>query len=224
MNFVPGTLARAAFKSGGIAAGHLLARVAERGRCWGFRPEDCRVVAAARPDYLAGTIYSIELMGDHVLVTCQIAGASLVIKAEKSFTGEIGAPIGIEVPAARPTCSIGNWGNVCGPPRKGRHRVVGSRRSEGRAARRRPAACQGPATAREATAAGPVRTGRTPGPRRELRSGVEYRRQRPGRMRHRPSAIFCHVGRCRGRLHRAGQGRGSCGRLGANGIQGKSTS
>ena len=48
-----------------------------------------------------GTIYSIELIGDHVLVTCQIDGNPIVVKAEKSFTGEIGAAIGIQAPPGR---------------------------------------------------------------------------------------------------------------------------
>ena len=90
MNFVPGALAAGRFQSG---EGSLPVNSrAEREEVQlGLRPEDCRVVADRSADCLAGTIYSIELIGDHVLVTCQIAGASLVIKAEKSFTGEIGA-------------------------------------------------------------------------------------------------------------------------------------
>lgn len=42
-----------------------------------------------------------ELMGDHVLVTCQLGNASIVIEAEKSFTGEIGAPAGVQAPPGR---------------------------------------------------------------------------------------------------------------------------
>ena len=61
------------------------------------------------PDCLVGSIYSTELIGDHVLVTCRIAGqgagtlpgASIVVKAEKTFDREIGAPVGIRVPAER---------------------------------------------------------------------------------------------------------------------------
>jgi multiple sugar transport system ATP-binding protein len=100
MNVVPGALAAGRFQSSeGSLPVNLLAEQEEV--LLGLRPEDCRVVADRSAESLAGTIYSIELMGDHVLVTCQIAGAPLVIKAEKSFTGEIGAAIGIQAPAGR---------------------------------------------------------------------------------------------------------------------------
>jgi len=100
MNFVPGALGEGRFN----AAGGSLPAAARESRenvLLGLRPEDCRVVAASSPDCLPGTIYSIELIGDHVLVTCQLAGTAIVIKAEKNFSGEIGAAVGVQAAPGR---------------------------------------------------------------------------------------------------------------------------
>src|SRR5262249_2287158 len=67
----------------------------------GFRPEDCRISEPITADGLVGSIYSIELIGDHVLVTCRVAGQSIAVKAEKTFDSAIGAAVGIRVPAHR---------------------------------------------------------------------------------------------------------------------------
>ncbi|HEY8015504.1 MAG TPA: ABC transporter ATP-binding protein [Dongiaceae bacterium] len=108
MNFIAGDMAEGRFR--GPDAFLPIALPATRsGVELGFRPEDCRVVAPDSPDCLVASIYSTELIGDHVLVTCRIAGqgagtlagASIVVKAEKTFDREIGAPVGIRVPAER---------------------------------------------------------------------------------------------------------------------------
>jgi len=100
MNFVGGELERGRFLASDASLPTNLVRT-RKGVLLGLRPEDCRVVGAGAPDCLVGTIYSIELIGDHVLVTCQIDGNPIVVKAEKSFTGEIGAAIGIQAAAGR---------------------------------------------------------------------------------------------------------------------------
>jgi multiple sugar transport system ATP-binding protein len=100
MNFVAGELERGRFQAPGAALPTNLMET-RKGVFLGLRPEDCRVVGAGAPDCLSGTIYSIELIGDHVLVTCQIDGNPIVVKAEKTFTGEIGAAIAIQAPPGR---------------------------------------------------------------------------------------------------------------------------
>jgi multiple sugar transport system ATP-binding protein len=100
MNFVGGELERGRFLAPDASLPTNLVRT-RKGVLLGLRPEDCRVVGAGAPDCLGGTIYSIELIGDHVLVTCQIDGNPIVVKAEKTFTGEIGAAIGIQAAAGR---------------------------------------------------------------------------------------------------------------------------
>jgi multiple sugar transport system ATP-binding protein len=36
------------------------------------------------------------LMGDHVLVTCQVGGGTVTVKADKSFTRRDGEAIGVD--------------------------------------------------------------------------------------------------------------------------------
>jgi len=62
---------------------------------------DCRIQAAGAGDCLTGAIYSIELMGGHVLVTSQIDGQPIVVKAEQAFDGAFGSAAGVRVPAGR---------------------------------------------------------------------------------------------------------------------------
>jgi multiple sugar transport system ATP-binding protein len=100
MNFVGGDLRNGRFEAPQAALPMQL-RLTRDGVQLGFRPEDCRLVATGAPDCLHGTIYSTELMGDHVLVTCQIEGQPIVVKAGKSFDQAIGSPIGIHVPRER---------------------------------------------------------------------------------------------------------------------------
>jgi len=100
MNFVEGELTQGRFACGGGQLPTALSS-SQRQVTLGFRPEDCRIVAPDETHSLSGTIYSIELIGDHVLVTCRIGSQSITVKAEKSFAGDIGAAIGIAMPAIR---------------------------------------------------------------------------------------------------------------------------
>lgn len=100
MNFVLGGLQSGRFDCSGGALSTLL-RSTHDAVSLGFRPEDCRITTADEPRTLKASIYSIELIGDHVLVTCRVDGQSIVVKADKSFTQEIGAVIGIAVPPER---------------------------------------------------------------------------------------------------------------------------
>jgi multiple sugar transport system ATP-binding protein len=100
MNFVAGSLLDGRFQapSAALPTGHRLTRPSVQ---LGFRPEDCRIQPAGAGDCLNGSIYSIELIGDHVLVTCQVDGQPIVVKAEKTFEGAIGSGVSVHVPAAR---------------------------------------------------------------------------------------------------------------------------
>ena len=100
MNFLAGALESGRFRAPDASLPTALTSSHERVEL-GFRPEDCRIVPAGEPDCLAGNIYSTELIGDHVLVTCRIAGQPVVVKAEKSFARGIGDPIAIRIPAER---------------------------------------------------------------------------------------------------------------------------
>src|SRR5476649_1893004 len=100
MNFVAGELRGGRFEAPGASLPTGLP-VSKAGVQLGFRPEDCRIVEGSQSDCLTGTIYSSELIGDHVLVTCRIDGQPIVVKAEKTFGQAIGAAIGIQVPTDR---------------------------------------------------------------------------------------------------------------------------
>jgi multiple sugar transport system ATP-binding protein len=100
MNFVAGELRAGRFEAPGASLPTALA-VSKAGVQLGFRPEDCRIVDGSPSDCLTGTIYSSELIGDHVLVTCRIDGQPIVVKAEKTFSQAIGVAIGVQVPAGR---------------------------------------------------------------------------------------------------------------------------
>lgn len=93
MNMVEGSI------EGGVVSthGHEV-RVPVQGRTdsavLGVRPEDCRVVDAAS-GALTGSIYTVELIGDHTLVTFEIGNDFVVVKAPKDFAGTVGDNAGI---------------------------------------------------------------------------------------------------------------------------------
>jgi multiple sugar transport system ATP-binding protein len=100
MNFVQGSLGAGLFTCSGGSLPTTL-RSSYNAVSLGFRPEDCHITVATEAHVLCGTTYSIELIGDHVLVTCRVDGQSIVVKADKTFTQEIGAKVGIAVPTDR---------------------------------------------------------------------------------------------------------------------------
>jgi multiple sugar transport system ATP-binding protein len=60
----------------------------------GFRAEDCTITAPGE-GRLAARVYALELMGDHTLVTCEAGGATVTVKADKSASHAMDAPVGI---------------------------------------------------------------------------------------------------------------------------------
>jgi multiple sugar transport system ATP-binding protein len=92
MNFLRGTLTNNRFASEGMA---LVADVNYHGEAvLGVRPEDCMLVTAADGEF-RGHIYSVELIGDHSLVTLNVGEQQIVVKVSNMFAGEIGAEVGL---------------------------------------------------------------------------------------------------------------------------------
>ncbi len=60
----------------------------------GVRPEDCTIVAPESAE-LKGEIYTIELIGDHTLVTVKAGDDYITVKAPKDFSGKSGSQIGV---------------------------------------------------------------------------------------------------------------------------------
>ena len=99
MNVVHGSLEGSTFKTAGASID-----VAVSGRITkailGVRPEDCSVVALAKGS-LKAEIYTVELIGDHTLVTVKAGSDLLTVKAPKDFTGSTGEKIGVTLAKER---------------------------------------------------------------------------------------------------------------------------
>jgi len=65
----------------------------------GFRAEDIHVVDGdAANACIRAPVYSLELLGDSTLVTVKSGQALVAARAPKTFTADIGAPVGLAVP------------------------------------------------------------------------------------------------------------------------------
>ena len=95
MNFLKGSLKAGHFEAPGIAIGTPIRGEASAAVA-GIRPEDCALTAASAGD-LDAEIYSTELIGDHVLVTCRREAQPIAIKAAKDYTADIGAKVGVRL-------------------------------------------------------------------------------------------------------------------------------
>ena len=98
MNFLNGTLKDGRFDMPGGSLGTSL-KHSLTSATLGLRPEDARVVAAEGAA-IQGSIYTNELIGDHTLITCDVQGQMIAVKATKDFSGQPGDPLGIEASAA----------------------------------------------------------------------------------------------------------------------------
>jgi multiple sugar transport system ATP-binding protein len=95
MNFVRGTLLADGFQAtdlrvGGVAVQH------GGDAILGVRPEDCSLTDAGSGDG-QGRIYSVELIGDHTLVTLKLGEQSVVVKAGNTYAAEIGTAVGVRL-------------------------------------------------------------------------------------------------------------------------------
>ncbi len=64
----------------------------------GFRAEDAALAQA--PAEIAAPVYTMELLGDATMVTVRAGGALVAVKAPKDYRVQIGAGVGIRIPAA----------------------------------------------------------------------------------------------------------------------------
>ena len=60
----------------------------------GVRPEDCRI-AVDGAGTLDGRIYTVELIGDHTLITLDLGGQMLTIRGPKEFERADGARLAV---------------------------------------------------------------------------------------------------------------------------------
>ncbi len=94
MNFLDGALTGGTFScaAGTFGTG---SRASSAAAVAGVRPEDCRVTEAGAGK-IVGDIYTTELMGDHTLVTCRVGGATVTVKADKTFSRPDGEAVGVD--------------------------------------------------------------------------------------------------------------------------------
>ena len=93
MNVVHGALDGSVFQTrGGRVDVSVAGRVDKA--ILGARPEDCSVTAPGQ-GHLGAEIYTVELIGDHTLVTVKAGEDLLTVKAPKDFAGNTGDSIGI---------------------------------------------------------------------------------------------------------------------------------
>jgi multiple sugar transport system ATP-binding protein len=98
MNFVKGSLKDGRFEAPGVALGTAVKGSVDKG-VLGLRPEDCRLTKVGE-GAISGSIYTVELIGDHTLVTVQTGESQVTVKAPKEFSGRAGDGIGITAEAA----------------------------------------------------------------------------------------------------------------------------
>jgi multiple sugar transport system ATP-binding protein len=94
MNFLQGTLADGRFETEGLAVGADLKH--DGAATLGVRPEECSLVAVGEGAG-RGRIYSVELIGDHSLVTLNVGEQKVVVKVSNMFSGEIGTEVGLRL-------------------------------------------------------------------------------------------------------------------------------
>jgi len=93
MNVVHGALEGSEFQTrGGKVSVPVSGRIHKA--ILGARPEDCAVVPPGQ-GHLAAEIYTVELIGDHTLVTAKAGQDFITVKAPKDFAGNTGESVGI---------------------------------------------------------------------------------------------------------------------------------
>jgi len=106
MNFLEGALVDGRFSATPAASP---TRTSHKTAVAGIRPEDCRVTQAGNGKII-GEIYTTELMGDLTLVTCRVGGATMIVKAEKTFNRRNGEAIGVDFADA----AVHLFDKICG--------------------------------------------------------------------------------------------------------------
>ena len=66
----------------------------------GFRPEDA-ALAPVDEAMLRARIYSTEMTGNETIVTCDLGGEQVVVRADKDFSGTLDAAVGIDFDPAK---------------------------------------------------------------------------------------------------------------------------
>ncbi|WP_026616504.1 ABC transporter ATP-binding protein [Ensifer aridi] len=97
MNLIPGEVKDGVFASAGLRVGGAGPFNIPRA-VLGVRPEDIHVASAEDPDTnLVAPIYSVELTGENTLVSLQLGGQLLAVRADKNFSGQIDQRVAVRI-------------------------------------------------------------------------------------------------------------------------------
>ncbi len=96
MNVVHGSFEGSQFLTNGVTVETSVSGKAAQA-VMGVRPEDCAITTPSE-GMLSGKIYTNELIGDHALVTVDVGGDQIAVKAPKDFTGDQGDEVGVIIP------------------------------------------------------------------------------------------------------------------------------
>jgi len=96
MNLMEGTLQSGTFKSDSVEISGL--QGPDGKVTLGFRAEDAEV--AAGPGEINAPVYTVELLGDAVMLTVRAGGGLVTVKAQKDYRTAIGQTAHLSVPAA----------------------------------------------------------------------------------------------------------------------------
>jgi multiple sugar transport system ATP-binding protein len=116
MNLIEGTLSGGVFTAPNVRIEGLTGTL-DGAVILGFRAEDAAV--AGTGGQIEAPVYSMELLGDASMVTVQCGKALAAVKTAKDFRIDIGAPVGIAVPAAACQFFDARTGQRIEHPRKG---------------------------------------------------------------------------------------------------------
>ena len=97
MNLMDGTIKSGTFTGKNVEISGLTAADGEV--TLGFRAEDAAVTAAGEKGQITAPIYTIELLGDAVMLAVRAGGQLVSVKAGKEFRAEIGSEISFSVSA-----------------------------------------------------------------------------------------------------------------------------
>jgi multiple sugar transport system ATP-binding protein len=97
MNLIPGEVKDGIFASAGLRVGGA-GRVNIPRAVVGVRPEDIHVADVEDPETnLVAPIYSVELTGENTLVSLQLGGRLMTVRADKNFAGQIDQKVGVKI-------------------------------------------------------------------------------------------------------------------------------
>ncbi|MEM8663059.1 MAG: ABC transporter ATP-binding protein, partial [Pseudomonadota bacterium] len=96
MNLMDGQLSGGVFEGENVKISGLSA--SDGAVTLGFRAEDATVIQDGGEGEINAKVYTMELLGDAVMITVRAGGALVSVKADKSYRAEIGEMVSISIP------------------------------------------------------------------------------------------------------------------------------